>query len=364
MQQGKGLPLTGTAPGTARPLRIGHSTIRGAMRGSWLLWVVVVSGGVTPDRATAAAKPSAAECRAACADRNIPASCGWLSAVPQRCIRQAQRACEAISTPGPAQCPPPRDLPGCGTHHDCPHGALCVDLICQVVGCGSHNGVADCTGTNRCEGDKCVVGECSAVTANCPKGFHCQPAPAPLDGISGTCRPDDPGVAYCAVPTDCITPGNFNPTCVQGICTRRARRFGRCQAHADCARRCRRGAGAARMPRCDAAGFCLCANCVDDLQCRGMLTCRPGTAPACAANGGCVCRRGSPSTSTTTSTTTTTTTTTGTTTSVTSTTMPVPCCCQFGLDTYWHCVHASQGAGWLCNVPWPECCDAPFTLCQ
>src|SRR2546426_8239710 len=67
---------------------------------------------------------SPAECRAACEDRNIPASCAWLSPAPQRCLREAVRACERSRVAGPAQCLPPKDLPTCGSNHDCPYGAL------------------------------------------------------------------------------------------------------------------------------------------------------------------------------------------------------------------------------------------------
>src|SRR5205085_8795293 len=51
-----------------------------------------------------AATHTAAECRAACEARNIPASCGWMSRAPQRCARDAQRACETSHVPGVAQC--------------------------------------------------------------------------------------------------------------------------------------------------------------------------------------------------------------------------------------------------------------------
>jgi len=127
-----------------------------------------------------------------------------------------------------------------------------------VLDCGSHNGIADCTGTNRCAGDKCVVGECSAVTANCPKGFDCEPARSPFNDISGTCAPDEPGVGYCTGNVDCVALGNFNPTCMQGICTHQDQRLGHCETHDDCRRWCRRGLNAVRMPRCGAAGTCIC----------------------------------------------------------------------------------------------------------
>jgi len=254
-------------------------------------------------------KHSAAECRAACQARNLPASCAWLTPAPQHCLQEALRACQRSQLPGPAQCVPPKDLPACGSNHDCPYGALCLDLTCQVLGCGSQNGFADCTAYNRCDGDKCVVAECSAVTANCPRGFHCQPADPPFSDISGTCLPDVPGVGYCTWTGDCIEQGNFNPTCIQGICTRIPRRLGRCQTDPDCVRWCRRGRGAMRPGRCDAAGVCLCPNCADDDQCSQLLPCAQGRVSVCLPSGTCVCRK-RPTTTTTTTTSTTTTTTT------------------------------------------------------
>lgn len=319
---------------------------------------------LVPLSASARVRHSVEECRAACDDRNVPASCAWLSPAPRRCLKEALKACATSEAPGPARCLPPRDLPACGTHHDCPYGALCVDTTCQVVGCGSHDGVADCTGTNRCEGDKCVVAECSAVTANCPKGFHCEPASPPFSSVSGTCLPDQPGVAYCAGNADCIALGNVNPTCIQGICTRQTRRLGTCQIDADCARRCRRGR-TARLPRCGAAGVCLCTNCATDGECSQLLTCTQGRAPACLPKGACICRRVPTTTTTTTTTTTVTTTTDTTAASTTTTTLPNDvCCCIFETDNTWHCVHASRPSPYLCYVPWPECCDADYTVCE
>ena len=134
--------------------------------------LLLASGWLLPEPA-AAGRHTAAECRAACESRNIPASCEWLTRVPQRCIRDAERACQRNPVPGAAQCLPPKDLPACGSNNSCPYGSLCVDATCQVVGCGSHDGVADCTGNNACKYDKCVVADCSGATANCPKGFHC-----------------------------------------------------------------------------------------------------------------------------------------------------------------------------------------------
>lgn len=309
---------------------------------------------------------SATDCRAACEGRNLPASCAWLSSDPRRCLKASLNVCEASEAGGPAACGPPSDLPSCTTHHECPYGALCVDLRCQVVGCGSHNGVADCTGTNRCEGDKCVVAECNAVTANCPRGFHCEPASPPFDSISGTCAPDVPGVGYCTGDADCIEPGNFNPLCRRGICTRQVRRFGRCTTHDDCVRRCRRGRLSARMGRCDAAGLCLCASCADDGQCSQLLACPPGRTARCLPVGTCACRKvTSPTTTTTTTSTIVTTSTIDT--STTTTTVPANdvCCCIFQVsDTQWHCVHASQPSPYLCYVPWPDCCSEQYTVCD
>ncbi len=270
-------------------------------------WAVL---GSSSSLLAANVRHSAADCRTACQDRNVLASCAWLSPKPQRCLREALRACETSRVPGPAQCLPPKDLPLCGSNHDCPYGALCIDATCQVLGCGSHNGVADCTGNNRCNAGQCVVADCSAVTANCPRGFHCEPASPPFSDISGTCMPDAPGVSYCSGAADCIAQGNFNPTCEQGICTRQLRRFGRCEADGDCARWCRRGRGAVRPGRCDAAGLCVCPNCVDDDQCAQLLPCAPGRASVCLPSGTCVCRRVRQTTTTTTISTATTTTTT------------------------------------------------------
>ena len=318
-------------------------------------------------------KHSAAECRAACQARNLPASCAWLTPAPQHCLREALRACQRSQLPGPAQCVPPKDLPACGSNHDCPYGALCLDLTCQVLGCGSQNGFADCTAYNRCDGDKCVVAECSAVTANCPRGFHCQPADPPFSDISGTCLPDVPGVGYCTWTGDCIEQGNFNPTCIQGICTRIPRRLGRCQTDPDCVRWCRRGRGAMRPGRCDAAGVCLCPNCADDDQCSQLLPCAQGRVSVCLPSGTCVCRKvpqppATTTTSTTTTASTTTITSTTTETAATTTTTVPPndiCCCTFETTDYlWHCVHASEPSPWLCYIPWPDCCSQQYTVCQ
>src|SRR5262245_53693189 len=106
---------------------------------------------------TAAAAPahhSAAECRAACQARNIPASCDWMSPVPARCQRDALRGCMTLPGTSPVACPPPKDLPACTANHTCPNGALCVNLTCQVVAC------TDCPVNTRCTGDRCAVDDC------------------------------------------------------------------------------------------------------------------------------------------------------------------------------------------------------------
>ena len=329
--------------------------------------VLLLSSGALCEASVRVPRHSQAECRAACQDRNLPASCAWLSPSPQRCLKAALKACESIPLASPVQCPLPKDLPACATNHGCPNGALCVDLTCQVVGCGSHNGIADCTGSNRCDGGTCVVAECSAVTANCPKDFHCEPASPPFDAISGTCQPDDPAVGYCSADTDCIALGNLNPTCVRGICTRQVRRLGRCQTHADCSRRCRRGRGSARIARCDAAGQCLCTSCAGNGQCSGLVACPAGRVASCLPSGACGCSRSPQPTTTTSTTTTTTTETTVTSDTATTTTLPANdvCCCTFEVgDSQWHCVHDTRPSSWLCYVPWPECCTADYTICE
>src|SRR5712691_11512979 len=80
--------------------------------------LLLASGWLLPEPA-AAGRHTAAECRAACESRNIPASCEWLTRVPQRCIRDAERACQRNPVPGAAQCLPPKDLPACGTNNGC-----------------------------------------------------------------------------------------------------------------------------------------------------------------------------------------------------------------------------------------------------
>jgi hypothetical protein len=39
------------------------------------------------------------------------------------------------------------------------------------------------------------------------------------------------------------------------------------------------------------------------------------------------------------------------------------CCCYFGEDLYWHCTNAMV-PDTLCYMPWPSCCDIPYTICQ
>ncbi len=40
------------------------------------------------------------------------------------------------------------------------------------------------------------------------------------------------------------------------------------------------------------------------------------------------------------------------------------CCCDFRTpENMWHCTHSLR-SGALCNVPWPECCNADYTICE
>jgi hypothetical protein len=176
-------------------------------------------------RPGSAAGDTRAVCRAACAERNVDASCGWLARRPHRCVQRAVRACRQAARHGlPAVCTPPADLPVCLTNHDCPYGSLCVDEICQVVPCeGPAGSVSPCTGLNACRGDKCVVADCAGSSENCSAGFHCDAADGPLGSISGTCQTDDPAVAYCTGNVDCITAGGANLVCVRGVCVKRHR---------------------------------------------------------------------------------------------------------------------------------------------
>jgi len=328
--------------------------------------LLLASGWLLPEPA-AAGRHTAAECRAACESRNIPASCEWLTRVPQRCIRDAERACQRNPVPGAAQCLPPKDLPACGTNNSCPYGSLCVDATCQVVGCGSHDGVADCTGNNACKYDKCVVADCSGATANCPKGFHCAVENSEFGDVSGTCVADEPDASYCMADTDCIAPGGFNPKCLQGVCTRQGRPLGRCQTSADCPRWCRRGLHTMRPFGCDVAGMCVCPDCIDGAECAGLLACRSGLVATCLArpSGTCVCRKALRSTTTTTTITSTTETTATVPPSTTSTTLNTVCCCNFEVgDSQWHCIHSPMPSPWLCAIPWPACCSEAYTVCQ
>jgi hypothetical protein len=205
-------------------------------------------------------------------------------------VVRSLRACEHATTPGAVACPLPPDLPACGSNQGCPYGTLCVDATCQVVGCGSHGGIADCTGNNVCDGDKCVVAECNGVTGNCARGFHCEPASGIFGSISGTCHPDAPGATYCASDTDCIAFGSFNPRCVDGVCARqkKLRRRARCVADDDCFKSCLRGRSRVRMPLCSAAGACVCADCTDDAQCNAAFSCSGGQPEVCRG-GMCFC---------------------------------------------------------------------------
>jgi hypothetical protein len=194
------------------------------MRLAWLA-MVAVGVGVLSIASQAGAVSPAAACRAACAARNVPASCRWLASPPRQCVHHAMQACRAaFRQTGTATCAPPPDLPACATNHGCPFGTLCADGICQVVPCTAPDGTPACAGHQTCQGDRCVVADCEAVTANCPAGLHCQPADGPLGAISGQCVADDPGVTYCAVNTDCIEPGKPNQVCRRGVCVPRGRR--------------------------------------------------------------------------------------------------------------------------------------------
>jgi hypothetical protein len=252
-----------------------------------LLLVAVTLLAVAPE---ADARRTAAECRAACGERNVPASCKWLSPSPRGCVLQAIRACETSTAAG-TDCPLPSDLPACGSNQGCPFGSLCVDATCQVVGCGSHAGVADCTGTNRCDGDKCVVADCAGVDANCARGFHCTPGTGLLGSLSGTCEGNTPGTTYCAFDTDCIAPGSPNPRCLGGVCGHAAarNRRARCTADTDCFRACLRGSAVVRVPLCDAAGTCVCGGCTDDADCNARFSCGGGQPEVCRPNGTCFC---------------------------------------------------------------------------
>jgi hypothetical protein len=171
--------------------------------------------------APAAAESLGHACRTACAARNVPPSCRWLAAHPPRCLDAALRACRrAARAGGPVACPLPSDLPACLDDHACPFGSLCADGACQVVPCGA------CGAGQTCRGAQCVVGDCGAVDANCPSGFHCEPAAPPFDTISGTCAANDPSILYCTTGADCIVPGRPGLACVKGRCQSRHRRRG------------------------------------------------------------------------------------------------------------------------------------------
>ena len=163
--------------------------------------------------AAAFAESLGAQCKAACEARNVPESCQWVAARPRRCQHHAVRGCKKLVRGGfPVACPMPEDLPACLTNHSCPNGALCVDATCQVVACG--DGLPECGGLRTCDGGKCVVGDCSGSTENCPVGFHC-------DGI---CLPDEPDVDYCTNDVACIEAGEFDRVCDSGVCRSRGRR--------------------------------------------------------------------------------------------------------------------------------------------
>jgi len=178
-----------------------------------LACAVLAAGFALPGLALA--EGLGAQCKSACEAKNVPASCKWGAAKPKRCLHRAVRGCKKLVAAGfPVACPPPEDLPACLTNHSCPFGALCVDATCQVVACGE--GLPECGGLRTCDGEKCVVGDCSGSTENCPAGFHC----------NGLCLPDDPGVDYCTNDVACIEAGEFLRACCRGICS--PRDDGRC----------------------------------------------------------------------------------------------------------------------------------------
>ena len=180
---------------------------RAALAGAVLVAGLALAG-------PAAAESVGRQCRAACEIQNVQTSCRWIAAKPRRCIAHAVRGCKRLVRDGfPVACPAPEDLPACLTNHSCPHGSLCVDATCQVVRCGGEMD-PPCGGTRTCDGDKCVVGDCSGSTENCPAGFHC-------DGI---CLPNDPGIDYCTNDVACIKAGEFDRVCRGGVCGPRGRR--------------------------------------------------------------------------------------------------------------------------------------------
>ena len=228
-------------------------------------------------------------CQQSCEEQNIPASCAWLSKQQRRCVQRAIKACVKLARLDlGAVCNPPEDLPVCLTNQGCPHGSMCVSGVCQVVACTGSDGLANCTGDNTCVGERCLVNDCRASDQNCPAGSHCEPADPPFGSISGTCQPNDPDRRQCTTDTDCITAGSFNLRCFRGVCAvRRERR--QCENDGDCFRVCKTSPSAVRIPRCDAAGRCACANCSGAAQCNARFSCVAGSQVLCRTNGPCFC---------------------------------------------------------------------------
>jgi hypothetical protein len=230
--------------------------------------------------APASAEPPNAVCREACRERNVDASCAWLTMKPRRCFVHAVRECrKLVRADLPAACPLPPDLPACLTNQSCPYGSLCADATCQVIGCDD---VTPCPGHQACEGGRCVVDDCGGSSQNCPKGFHC------IGPVANGCQPDDPTRTACMTDTDCIAPGEFNPRCLRGVCAARARRRA-CEADGDCFAACKTSTAAVRVPRCNSAGQCVCANCESGGQCDARFNCGDGQTPVCLVTGVCYC---------------------------------------------------------------------------
>lgn len=173
---------------------------------------------------SAIASPKA-DCCQACAAANLRVSCAWVARKTPRCVHHGIRDCiQRVRTGGPVECRPPADLPGCQTNHTCPFGSLCVDGACQVVPCGPAPNATACAASTACQGDKCVVSDCGGTTANCPAGLHCETDPGQVVPTTGVCAPDEPGIHYCTVDTDCIIPLEPNLVCRRGRCEPRNRR--------------------------------------------------------------------------------------------------------------------------------------------
>ena len=153
-------------------------------------------------------------CVQKCENRNLPASCAWLTPHPRRCLHKSLHACARDVRRGlPVACPLSPSLPGCLTDHGCPFGSRCLDGACQVLPC-----TAPCGAHDECQGNMCLVADCGASSENCPAGFHCEPADDPLKQISGACKQNDFGIRYCTSDIDCIGPGIVNVTCARGHC--------------------------------------------------------------------------------------------------------------------------------------------------